>query len=92
MIVSINYDLKRPGQNYAALYEAIKTCGSWWHFLGSTWLVDTPLSAAGVWDRIAPHLDKNDFVLVIGVTRNYQGQLPKEAWAWINSRAAKLAA
>jgi len=92
MIVSINYDLKRPGQNYAALYDAIKKCGSWWHFLGSTWLVDTSLSAKGVWDRIAPHLDKNDFVLVIGVTRNYQGQLPQDAWDWINSRAAKLAA
>lgn len=93
MIYAINYDLKRPVQNYDALYDAIKNCGSsWWHFLGSTWLVDTGLDAKGVWDRIAPHVDKNDFFLVIGVTREYQGWLPPEAWDWINSRQLKMAA
>ena len=40
MIYAVNYDLKRPGQNYEALYVAIKGCGVWWHHLGSTWLVD----------------------------------------------------
>jgi hypothetical protein len=92
VIYAINYDLKRPGQDYKALYEAIKTCGAWWHFLGSTWLVDTSLSAQGIWDRLAPHVDKNDYVLVIGVTRDSQGWLPQEAWGWINDRKAKMAA
>jgi len=93
MIYAINYDLKRPGQNYDALHEAIKNCGSsWWHFLGSTWLVDTTLDAKGIWDRLAPHVDKNDFFLVIGVTRDYQGWLPQEAWDWINGRQLKMAA
>jgi hypothetical protein len=59
---------------------------------GSTWLVDTSLDAQGIWDRLAPHVDKSDFVLVIGVTREYQGWLPKDAWEWINSRQWKLAA
>lgn len=92
MIYAINYDLKRPGQNYEALLEAIKNCGAWWHYLGSTWLVDTGMNAKGIWDRLAPHVDKNDYVLVIGITRDYQGWLPKEAWEWLNSRATKLAA
>lgn len=92
MIYAINYDLKRPGQNYETLYEAIKSCGTWGHFLGSTWLVDTSLNAKGIWDRLAPHVDKNDYVLVIGVTRDYEGWLPKEAWEWLNSRVTKLAA
>lgn len=92
MIYAINYDLKRPGQNYEKLYEAIKTCGSWWHHLGSTWLVDSPLDAVGIWNRLAPHVDKNDFFLVIGVTRDYSGWLPKDAWDWINSRSSKMAA
>jgi hypothetical protein len=92
VIYAINYDLKRPGQNYDALYEAIKSCGVWWHYFGSTWLVDTSLNAKGIWDRLAPHIDKNDFVLIIGVTRDYHGSLPKDAWEWLNSRAAKLAA
>lgn len=92
MIYAINYDLKRPGQNYEALYEAIKNCGVWWHYLGSTWLVDTSLTAKGVWERLSPHVDQSDFFLVIGVTRDYQGWLPKDAWEWINSRTMKMAA
>lgn len=92
MIYAINYDLKRPGQNYDALYDAIKSCGDWWHFLGSTWLVDSALNAQGIWKKLEPHVDKNDFFLVIGVTRDYQGWLPQEAWDWINSRNFKMAA
>jgi len=92
VIYSINNDQKRPGQNYEKLYEAIKSCGDWWHFLGSTWLVDTSLNAQGIWDRLAPHVDKNDIFLVIGVTRDNQGWLPEKAWEWINTRASKMAA
>lgn len=57
MIYAINYDLKRPGRNYETLYAAIKSCGAWWHYLGSTWLVDTSLSASDLWARIQPHVD-----------------------------------
>lgn len=92
MIYAINYDLKRPGQNYEPLYEAIKSCGAWWHYLDSTWLVDTSLDAKGIWERLAPQVDKNDSVLIIGVTHDYQGWLTKEAWEWLNSRTAKLVA
>ena len=92
MIYAINYDLKKPGQDYKGLYEAIKGCGAWWHYLGSTWLVDTKLNAEGIWKRLEPHFDKNDRALVIGVTRDCQGWLPKEAWAWINDRRARAAA
>jgi hypothetical protein len=92
MIYSINYDLKRPGQNYDALHEAIKGCGAWWHYLGSTWLVDTNLNAKGVWDRLSPHVDKNDSMLIVGITRDYSGWLPQAAWDWINQRAHKAAA
>lgn len=86
MIYAVNYDLKKPDRDYSGLYEAIKGCGAWWHFLGSTWLVDTGLDAAGIWKRLEPHIDTNDRALVIGVTRDYSGWLPKDAWDWIRSR------
>lgn len=92
MIYAINYDLKQPGQNYDELFKAIKGLGAWWHYLGSTWLVDTSLTATQVWDRISPHTDKNDRFLIISVTRNYSGWLPEDAWEWIKSRASKMAA
>ncbi len=91
MIYSITYDLKKPGQDYNGLYEAIKGCGDWWHYLESTWLVDTTLDANGIWNRLSPHVDKNDHVLVIGVTKDYQGWLSNEAWDWLHNRRSRAA-
>ena len=55
MISAINYDLNQPGQNYDELHEAIKSCcGVWWHYLDSTWLVDTNLTAQGAWNKLSP--------------------------------------
>ncbi len=92
MIYSINYDLNRPGQNYTGLYDAIKSCGVWWHYLDSHWLVDTSLTAKGIWDKLSMHVDKNDRFLIVGITRDYSGWLPQTAWEWINSRTNKMAA
>ncbi len=92
MIYAVNYDLRAPGRDYAGLYQAIKRCGDWWHYLGSTWLIDSALSANGVWEMLAPHVDANDYVLVIGVTSDCQGWLPEEAWRWIRARTAAVAA
>lgn len=91
MIYSISYDLHRPGQKYADLIEAIKGSGAWWHYLQSTWLVDTNLTAQQLFSRLRPHIDDNDIVLIIGVTRDYSGWLPDKAWTWINERLAKAA-
>jgi hypothetical protein len=91
MIYSINYDLRFPGRDYSSLYNAIKGCGEWWHFLGSTWLVNTSLNAQQIWDRLAPYVDQNDHVLVIRIGRDYQGWLPNQAWDWINARQHSMA-
>ena len=92
MIYAVNYDLRAPCRNYTGLYEAIRSCGAWWHYLGSTWLIDTPLGIDGVWERLAPHIDADDSVLVISIGDRRQGWLPQKAWAWINERLAKAAA
>ncbi len=86
MIYAINYDLKKPGRDYSDLYVAIKNCGVWWHYLGSTWLIDTNLDADGIWNKLKNAIDTIDRVLIIGVTADNSGQLPREAWDWINAR------
>jgi hypothetical protein len=91
MIYAVNYDLKKPGRDYSGLHEAIKSCGVWWHYLGSTWLVDTTLDAAGIFASLKPHIDTNDYMLVIRVAGDKQGWLPKEAWNWINQRQLAFA-
>lgn len=83
-VYSITYDLRSPSRDYTGLYEAIKKSPKWWHFLQSTWLVLTSESAVQVWNRLAPHIDNNDSLLVIEVRNNKEGWLPKEAWDWIN--------
>lgn len=86
MVHLISYDLNKPGQNYDDVYEAIKELGSsWWHYLDSTWLVDTNLTADQISDRIKKHIDKNDYLLVIGVTSDYAGWLPEKAWEWLKN-------
>lgn len=88
MIYAVNYDLKRPGRDYAGLYLAIKACGTWWHYLESCWLIDTRLDAQTIFARLRPHLDENDRALVIRIGPDRQGCLPKEAWDWIDRRLA----
>jgi hypothetical protein len=81
---AINYDLKKPGHDYAGLYEAIKASGKWWHYLQSTWLVTTNETPTQIWERLRLHVDTNDFVLIIEVKHNVMGWLPADAWKWID--------
>lgn len=91
MILLITYDLKKPGQSYRDLHEAIKGSGtSWWHYLESTWLIDTGLSAEQVFGRLKPHVDRNDHVFITRIVRPYQGWLPAKAWEWINARQSAV--
>jgi len=83
-VYSIHYDLNGSNKDYTGLQEAIKNCGSvWWHYLDSTWLVSTNLEANAIYEKLKPHLDKDDHALIIGVTSDYSGWLPEKAWVWI---------
>jgi hypothetical protein len=82
-VYMVSYDLNKPGQDYKGLYEELKNSSNWWHYLDSTWLIYTSESAHKLFDRLSPHLDKGDRILVIRVTNEYQGWLTEEAWQWI---------
>ena len=82
---SINYDLKAPGRDYTGLFEAIKQYGKWWHHLDSMWIVITDERPQQIWNRLAQHVDKNDYMLIIEVRDNTQGWIPKDAWTWIHA-------
>ncbi len=86
---TINYDLKVPGRNYNALYEEIKRTPLWWHFLESTWIINTSETAQQIWDRLGRCIDQNDFMLIIEIRDNSQGWLPKEAWDWIHANVPR---
>ena len=86
MVYLITYDLNKKGQNYDKLYEAIKSLGSWWHYLDSTWLVETSYSASQISEKLRKEgIDDNDNLLVFRLLKDYAGWLSKEAWQWIES-------
>lgn len=75
-VFMLSYDLRRPGQNYQALYDELKRQDSV-RVLESVWLLDVPQTAAQLRDAVASYLDRNDGVLVIEITQS-------AAWAYTN--------
>lgn len=82
----ITYDLKRPGQSYSELYEAIKNLGDWQHPLESTWMVKVSnfTFAQSIYEALRPQIDENDLLFIVDITnQNYQGWLSKTVWTWL---------
>lgn len=84
MILVVTYDLKKPGKDYAKLYETLKKASAWWHYLESTWLLKTDLSPNKWADRVRSCIDENDNLFIVKITSDCQGWLPKAAWDWIH--------
>ena len=61
----ISYDLRKPGRNYDALYEAIKACGAWAKINESLWAVITQQTAVQVRDKLNQYTDTNDRIFVV---------------------------
>lgn len=82
----ISYDLKTPGKDYQDLYDAIKSCGAWRHYLDSTWLLTTYKPAKDIFEILQPHLDTSDHILIVRLASESCGWLPREAWDWITAQ------
>lgn len=85
MVYMITYDLNKQGQEYEEVISAIKACsnGCWCTYWKSSFLIKSSLSANQICERIQPHLDSNDTLIVIEVKNNYQGWLNNKQWAYI---------
>lgn len=83
MIVLVTYDLKKSGHNYTPFYDALKKQGTWWHYLSSTWLLDTRKTPQDISRALRPFMDEADSLFVTEITTNNSGYLSKKAWDWI---------
>lgn len=82
----ITYDLNKPGKDYSSLYNSIKSLGPWWHYLDSTWIIKSEMSANDISRRLVPSIDSADRLLVVKIDEaDSQGWLTPDAWKWINS-------
>lgn len=90
MVYIIIYDLRNPGRDYNALYDAIKSLSSnWQHPLESTWFISFNYSSTAqtIFDRLRPCIDDNDNLFVVNMSNpnDRQGWLPKPFWQWITT-------
>jgi len=88
MIYVVNYDLPRGlfGRSPQPLYDELFSSRGWWHYLDKTWLVSTLETMEELYQRLLPHLNETDKILITELTKDYYGQLPQEAWDWISER------
>ncbi|WP_028863975.1 hypothetical protein [Psychromonas aquimarina] len=84
-VYCVSYDLNKTGQNYNGLYKELEKSSGYWHYLDSTWLIATSETATQLFARLKAYVDDNDSMLVIRVTTEHSGWLPKKAWDWINN-------
>lgn len=60
----VEYDLRQPGKDYDALYNAIKGYGTWAHVTESTWFIKTNETCIQVRDKLMELMDNNDRLFV----------------------------
>jgi hypothetical protein len=65
----VGYDLRKPGQDYSDLFDAIKAAsdGNWWHCLDSTWMIRSSSDATQIANALLAWMDANDKLLVVPV-------------------------
>lgn len=83
----ITYDLHGKEKNYDELIQAIKSEGSWWHYLESFWIIETEKNTEELNNQLIKFLDEDDRLFVFDVaSNNYNGFLPQKAYDWIKNR------
>ena len=78
--------LRRPNADYGPVIGMIKNVGiAWMYYIPHVVLIQSHETAAAINLKILKFITKEDYILVIQVTKQYQGWLPKEAWDWLNT-------
>lgn len=84
MVYLVSYDLKPTLlRDIKPLYEELQHSAAWWHYLDRTWLIETPETESELYQRLKRHLRSTDLLLIMQVRPPYSGQLPVDAWEWI---------
>lgn len=83
----ISYDLIKPHKDYVSLIAFLKNYDSWAKPLESVWLVKNNLTAEQTRNQIQQHVDANDKVFVVTVTKESAAwvNLPDQVSTWIKS-------
>ena len=78
----VTYDLRAPGRNYDALYDALNSFESC-HCLESVWFIDSQHDSKAIRDHLQQFIDKNDGLFVGQISRNWAG-VSMACGDWLN--------
>jgi hypothetical protein len=78
-------ELRSPNADYAPAIGFIKNIsGAWMYYIPHAVLIRSNETAEVIARKIFPYITKEDYLLVIRVTKEFHGWLPKEAWDWLD--------
>ncbi len=81
-ILLVTYDLNKPGQDYSNFLEKIRLYPST-RLSESSYAIQTSKSPQSVYKELTPHLDKNDYIYIITLSKPYFGYGPENVNKWL---------
>lgn len=85
MLYLINYDLRKPGENYTNLVHAVQSYGSWAKIGYSCWAVRTNQTAAEIRNYLMGFVDQNDVLFVCEFKAWASWNITPEAQHWLEN-------
>jgi hypothetical protein len=81
----VAYRINAAATDSGQTLEAIKKLGiGWMHYIPNSVLLYSNDSAETIGKNIFKLMTKDDYVIVIRITKDYYGWLPQRAWDWLN--------
>ena len=83
----VAFTLNRPNADPAQVLQGIKSIAKgWMQYIPNVILIRSEESADAIAKRIYKLITNEDYLVVIKVTQEYQGWMPKDAWNWLNKK------
>ena len=83
-VLSVSYDLRKPGRNYDGLYIALRKY-THCHMLESYWLLDTNSKPDAVRDQLCKLVDQNDQIIVIRLHKHWSACQKDACTEWLKN-------
>ena len=86
-VLLVTYDLKKPGQDYTDFLAIIRKY-PYARLSESSYAIATNEAPKDVYNKLSPHMDKNDQLYVVTLRLPYLGLGPKEVNDWLTKNLA----
>ena len=88
-VFMVTYDPNILPDDHSRLSDALTEFENWWHFIRGSWLVvGDGMDAKAVMRKLKKSIPSYLYLLVVEVEPDFAGQLPDEAWEWIEENLA----